>query len=107
GRDFTSFLASLEDVPGQIQLALPDFYLPPLKVLEPSPGRFELHCGAGLWGLGSIATGLLRAVAQDYQTAAQVELQNTGAQAEVVCITVPQTARANSVKQAGEAAPHG
>ena len=65
GRDFTSFLTSLEDVPVHIQLTLPDFYLPPLKVLEPGPGRFELHCGAGLWGLGAIATGLLRAVAQD------------------------------------------
>ncbi|MDA9937847.1 heme NO-binding domain-containing protein [bacterium] len=59
GPDFASFLVSLEDVPAQIQLALPDFYLPPLKVLQPCPGRFELHCGAGLWGLGSIATGLL------------------------------------------------
>ena len=52
GPDFASFLVSLEDVPEQIQLALPDFYLPPLKVLQPSPGRFELHCGAGAMGPG-------------------------------------------------------
>ncbi|MDC6454723.1 hypothetical protein PQY68_05705 [Planktomarina temperata] len=106
GPDFASFLVSLEDVPAQIQLALPDFYLPPLKLLQPSPGRFELHCGAGLWGLGSIATGLLRAVAQDCQIEAQVELQNTNAQTEVVCVTVQQTARRNSVQRAGEAVLH-
>ena len=106
GPDFASFLVSLEDVPAQIQLALPDFYLPPLKVLQPCPGRFELHYGAGLWGLGSIATGLLRAVAQDCQIEAQVELQNTNAQTEVVCVTVQQTARRNSVQRAGEAALH-
>lgn len=112
GRDFSSFLASLEEVPGQVQLALPDFYLPPLKLLEPSPGQFELHCGAGLWGLGSIATGLLRAVAQECQISAQVELQNNGAQThagvqtEVVRITLQRTARPKSARRLGEAALH-
>ena len=69
---FFKLFSWLEEVPTQVQLALPDFYLPPLKVLEPSPGQFELHCGAGLWGLGSIATGLLRAMAQECQISAQV-----------------------------------
>ena len=57
-------------------------------------------------GLGAIATGLLRAVAQDCQVAAQVELQNKGAQTEVVCITVQQRARPNAAKRSGEAVRH-
>jgi hypothetical protein len=111
-RDFSSFLASLEEVLAQVQLALSDFYLLPLKLLEPSLGQFELHCGAGLWGLGSISTGLLRAVAQECQISAQVELQSngaethTGAQTELVRITLQRTARPKSAQWLGEAALH-
>ena len=82
------------------------------RPLHRVPARSLLHCGGGLWGLGSIATGLLRAVAQDCQIEAQVELQNNGAQThagaqtEVVRITLQRTARPKSARRLGEAALH-
>lgn len=66
GADFTEFLLSLQDLPARAALALPDLRLPAITVTETAPDRFDIALGAGLPGLGHVAAGMIRAMADDY-----------------------------------------
>jgi hypothetical protein len=72
GETFADFLHSLEDLHDRARLALPDLDLPRFEVTEDTSGRFTLrHDWAQ--GLGSMITGALRAMADDYGALALIE----------------------------------
>jgi hypothetical protein len=66
GRNFDDFLMSLEDLPARGRLAMPDLDLPSLRVSDEGGGRYLLELRAGVAGVGHVAIGLLRAMADDY-----------------------------------------
>lgn len=66
GADVAEFLHSLQDLPARAALALPDLRLPPVTVTETAPDRFDITLAAGLPGLGHVAAGMIRAMADDY-----------------------------------------
>ncbi|WP_415183050.1 heme NO-binding domain-containing protein [Phaeovulum sp.] len=73
GIDYADFLMSLDELQGRGLLALPDLDLPALTLWVHSGGRFTLTIRGNLKGWGAIATGLLRAVADDYGALATIE----------------------------------
>lgn len=66
GVGFVDFLLTLEDLPGRARLALPDLDLPDLSLADLGRGRFRLHVGPMIEGVGHVVMGLLRAMADDY-----------------------------------------
>lgn len=76
GVTYVDFLHSLDDLPDRARLAVSDLHLPPLELREHSASRFSLACHAGLPGYGSVMTGILRAMADDY--GALVTLDHAG-----------------------------
>ena len=93
GEDFVDFLHSLDDLPDRARLAVADLQLPALELREHASGRFSLACGPGLPGFGSVMTGILRAMADDYGALATIERERASADgAEVIAITLVETA---------------
>lgn len=86
GAEFADFLHSLAELPARLRLALPDLALPDIAVAEHAPDLFHLTISAGMDGLGHVALGLVRAMADDYGTLALLDLQD--AQGGPVRITV-------------------
>lgn len=86
GADFGDFLRSLEDLPDRARLALPDLDMPEMRLHELGAGRFELTCQGVIDGVGHVAVGLLRAMADDY--GALVLLDHHGARGAADVITV-------------------
>jgi hypothetical protein len=79
GESFDDFLHSLEDLPERARLALPDFNLPGLDLVECGEGRYKLLITAPLVGAGHVMMGLLRAMADDYGALVLMEpLANQG-----------------------------
>lgn len=79
GESFDDFLHSLEDLPERARLALPDFNLPGLDLVECGEGRYQLLITAPLVGAGHVMMGLLRAMADDYGALVLMEpLANQG-----------------------------
>lgn len=73
GVTFLDFLHSLEDLPERARLALPDMQMPELRLLDRGGGQFRLICATPFPGIGHVATGLLRAMADDYGALAVLE----------------------------------
>lgn len=76
GVTFVDFLHSLEDLPEHGRLGLPDFDLPEMTLVEVSETSFTLQITPLFVGVGHVAVGLLRAMADDY--GALVLLDHTG-----------------------------
>jgi hypothetical protein len=66
GVTFVDFLHSLEDLPEYGRLGLPDFDLPAMTLVEVSETAFTLKIFPLFAGIGHVAVGLLRAMADDY-----------------------------------------
>ena len=73
GVDYADFLLSLDELQGRGLMALPDLDLPTLGLNVHAGGRFTLTVQGDLPGWGAIATGLLRAMADDYGALATIE----------------------------------
>lgn len=73
GVDYEDFLASLEDLPGRVRLAMPDLDLPRLQVSEFGAGQYSLTLTSPLPGAVSVYLGLLRALADDYGALVMIE----------------------------------
>lgn len=74
GAGFADFLHSLADLPARLRLALPDLALPAITVIEAAPDLIHLSIAAGHDGLGHVALGLIRAMADDYGALALLEI---------------------------------
>lgn len=66
GVSFLEFLRSVDHLPGWGRLALPELDLPRLEMEELGGGRFRLTCRFRLPGAGHLASGVLRAMADEY-----------------------------------------
>ena len=66
GTDFRDFLLSLDDLPERVSLALPDLALPAMRVEVGAGDEFRLCIGGGVAGIGPMAIGALRGMADDY-----------------------------------------
>ena len=77
GVTFADFLNSLEDLPERGRLAVPDLDIPDLVLIEGADGTALLKARATMSGVGHVAVGLLRAMADDY--GALVVLDHLGA----------------------------
>lgn len=80
GDSFVEFLLSLEELPDRARLAISDIELPELVVTPLGPDRFELSCAQDCLGFGSILSGTIRAMADDY--GALVTIDQKGPDAE-------------------------
>jgi hypothetical protein len=76
GAGFADFLHSIAELPARLHLALPDIDLPHIDVAEVAPDLFHLSIAAGMDGLGHVALGLVRAMADDYGALAVLDLQD-------------------------------
>lgn len=88
GVTFGDFLNSLEDLPERGRLAVPDLDLPDLRLEEGPDGTAILRARSSMPGMGHVALGLLRAMADDY--GALVYLDHLGSDAgwEIISIRI-------------------
>jgi len=66
GETFEEFLHSLDDLHDRARLALPEMSFPRLELREHSANSFSLYYRWGARGFGTLALGILRAMADDY-----------------------------------------
>lgn len=88
GVDFPDFLASLNDLPGRVRLAMPDLQLPPLDVRNVTDTEYELHCGPQMLGLSYVLMGVLGALADDYGALVQLEHKSRSQHGDILSIRV-------------------
>ena len=86
GADFRDFLQSLEDLPARARLALPDLCLPAMRLEAIGGDAFRLTIAPGIAGAGAVATGLLRAMADDYGALVLLEAEPDLAEGEAVLL---------------------
>lgn len=94
GAGFADFLHSLADLPARLRLALPDVTLPDIAVVEDAAGVFRVTIGPGMEGLGHVALGLVRAMADDYGTLAMLEFEPSAQGGALLTVTLLDTAHA-------------
>ncbi|MBV1896196.1 MAG: heme NO-binding domain-containing protein [Rhodobacteraceae bacterium] len=92
GVNYTEFLHSLDDLPDRARLAVSDLNLPKLELREHAAGQYSLTCRAGLQGFGSVMQGVLRAMADDYGALVVLDHHGGNNGAEVIDITVIESA---------------
>ena len=73
GVDYADFLASLDELPGRAELAVPELALPPLDLRLTSPGRYAVVFQRSCDGFGAVLAGILRAMADDYGALALID----------------------------------
>lgn len=78
GVNFLDFLLSLQELPDRARLALPDFSLPELSLVEQGAGQFDLRFNEPFAGAGHVMVGLLRAMADDYGALVLIEHDPSG-----------------------------
>ncbi|MDO8882888.1 MAG: heme NO-binding domain-containing protein [Pseudotabrizicola sp.] len=86
GISFRDFLHSLEELPDRARLALPDLYLPELRLEERAAGQFALMAAPPFEGAGFILMGLLRAMADDYGALVLLDITPTVSDVDVISI---------------------
>lgn len=92
GETYVEFLLSLDDLPDRARLAVSDLHLPALELREQGAGRYELCCGPGLPGFGSVMMGILRAMADDYGALVMLDHDGNRDGVEVIVITLIEVA---------------
>jgi hypothetical protein len=90
GVDYPDFLLSLEELPARGLMALPDLDLPQLTLINVAEGRFSLLVGARVRGWGSVLSGLLRAMADDYGALVLIESLVAGEGQELISVELLQ-----------------
>jgi len=88
GVTFEEFMHSLDDLPGRVRMAVPDFELPGIELREHSSAHFSLTCRSPVKGFGHVLVGILRTMADDYGALALVEHRGGGQGVETVSITL-------------------
>lgn len=78
GTEFEDFLHSLEDLPGRVRLAVPDFILPSMEITHKGARDYELSCGPLFEGFGHVMVGLLQAMADEYGALVTIEHHGPG-----------------------------
>ncbi len=73
GATFVDLIFAFEEVQDRARIALPDLTLPGFRVTEDAPGRFIVTSDWTVAGGGAMATGILRAMADDYGVLALIE----------------------------------
>lgn len=95
GETFSELLHSLDDLPGRTRLAVSGLDLPQVEVRQPAAGSFTIFCRGKPAGFGHVLVGLLRAMADDYGTLALLDHRGQRDGAEVIEVTVVETAFAD------------
>jgi hypothetical protein len=68
GRNYVEFLQSLDFVHNRAKMAVPDLDVPMMELVAHDPCRFTLNARFQKRGYGAALLGLLRALADDYNT---------------------------------------
>ncbi len=92
GGSYVEFLHSLDDLTDWVRLAVSDLELPALELHEVSASEYRLHCFRGLPGYSNVMTGVLRAMADDYGTLAILSGKGQQGEADVISITLVESA---------------
>jgi hypothetical protein len=77
GHTFEDFLASLDDLPDRVKLAIPDLEVPQLDLRDYTRHQHTLTVTWKLSGYGSVLLGLLRALADDYGALVLLDIGRT------------------------------
>lgn len=86
GEGYEDFLLSLEDLPERGRMALSGLDLPALHLADLGGGVYSLSCSPLFSGIGHVAVGLLRAMADDYGALVLLDHAGPGPGGEVVTI---------------------
>ena len=78
GVTFVDFLHSLEELPDRALLAMPDFVIPDLNLIEQGAGLFSMHFDEPFSGAQHVVVGALRAMADDYGALVLIECSESG-----------------------------
>lgn len=73
GATFVDLIYAFEEVQDRARIALPGLTLPSFRVTEDAPGQFAVTSHWTIGGGGAVATGILRAMADDYGVLALIE----------------------------------
>lgn len=73
GVTYGDFLNSIEELPERVRLAVPDLDLPEMNLAEGPAGSGLLAISSCFDGVGHVAVGLLRAMAEDYGALARLD----------------------------------
>jgi len=73
GTNYVEFLQSLDFVYDRVKLAVPDLDIPMMELVAHDPCRFTLYARFQKRGYGVALLGLLRALADDYNTLISIE----------------------------------
>ena len=73
GATFVDLIYAFEEVQDRARIALPGFTLPSFRVEEDASGQFIITSHWMVGGGGAVATGILRAMADDYGVLALIE----------------------------------
>ncbi|AKO96059.1 MULTISPECIES: heme NO-binding domain-containing protein [Marinovum] len=92
GETFLDFLHSLDDLPDRARLAVEDLVLPALELRDYGGNQFSLFCTGDFAGIGHVAVGVLRAMADDYGALVFLEHKGVSHGAEVIEITLIEAA---------------
>ncbi|TKZ21532.1 heme NO-binding protein [Shimia litoralis] len=92
GVSFVEFLHSLDDLPARARMAVDDLRLPELELFEHAQNTFELTCRHDRKGFGHVVMGMLRTMADDYGALVFLEHQGMYQGAEVIDITLIESA---------------
>lgn len=92
GADFVEFLHSLDELPDRTRLAVGDLELPVLELNEHAEHTYSLRIDSEFSGFGHVLLGVLRAMADDYGALAFLEHRGQVEGAELVDITLIETA---------------
>ena len=86
GVDYPDFLQSLDELSHRARLAVPGLEMPEFTILPLGGGRFRLECRSEMAGFGAVATGILRAMADDYGALALIDAVASDGRCDTVSI---------------------
>ena len=78
GATFVDLIYAFDEVQDRARIAVPGLTLPRFRVIEGAPGHFTVTSHWDVAGGGAVATGILRAMADDYGALAVIETVEAG-----------------------------
>jgi len=88
GADFIEYIDSLEDLPGRIRLAIDDFILPSLTVIEETPMKYKIKVETKLGAFTFVLIGMFRAMADDYGTLCDISHHSRDDAGDIISIEI-------------------
>jgi len=86
GADFREFLLSLDELPGRIQMTIPDIDVPQFHLNELDGARVELVLSWNEVNLSAFILGAIRAISDDYGALVLMEARDVGALETIIQI---------------------